>query len=794
MISMAMAPYGRFLTSDEWQRTGVYTGFDEGRAPETAEEWRLYGHWAQLQLGLGAAGEHDERVLELVRSVAERDIEWTLEDFRMLLYRAGSLADSGLTRYEELFRIPLAAAARFGYQDRRELLHSYTSLGRTPRNPRPWEARALAIEAALAPQVEALTTEPAEHGPAGAVRNEIWDCDPFARMLAEDYGHRLVEVMPLLRHWNTARSTKPSARWLKTAASLLTPEATELVRELLTRLAAYRERRLDQHYGEMEWTDTVFLKERTIVPLRGLIWTCQVIEDRWVNSLLTNVGLTCATGSNGMGSTCRCEPLANAIVGVLSRRGGPAAIVPLARIQAKARSRSVQNNLTKALAAVADETGLTREQLLDRTVPTFGLDTHGVREERIDGHLVRLTVDGPALSYVNAAGKPVKSAPQAIRKDPALADLKIVVKEIRQAQTAERFRLEQALVHEREWPWHEVVEYFLDHPLTGAYARTLVWRAEQGPAGLPVRTGTGWALTTPGGERHEPTTPVRLWHPIHATADEVRAWRDHLLETGVRQPFKQVFRELYLLTPAEEATATYSTRFAGHVLRYGQAKTLLVDRGWTGLAIGHWSSSGDGDQGAATRELAGWRASWDMHLASSWEADNGGTASLCATGRITFSADVRQIPPLVLSELLRECDLAVGVASVGRDAQALGGHEAYWHSYGFGELTESAATRRDVLTRLLPKLRIADRADLTDRFLRVRGDLRTYKIHLGSGNILMEPNDAYLCIVPGADRDRVFLPFEEDGGMLSVILSKALLLADDTAITDPTITRQINAA
>ena len=48
----------------------------------------------------------------------------------------------------------------------------------------------------------------------------------------------------------------------------------------------------------------------------------------------------------------------------------------------------------------------------------------------------------------------------------------------------------------------------------------------------------------------------------------------------------------------------------------------------------------------------------------------------------------------------------------------------------------------------------------------VRGDLRTYKIHLGSGNILMEPNDQYLCIVPaqrrGADRRRVFLPFEGD--------------------------------
>ena len=68
-----------------------------------------------------------------------------------------------------------------------------------------------------------------------------------------------------------------------------------------------------------------------------------------------------------------------------------------------------------------------------------------------------------------------------------------------------------------------------------------------------------------------------------------------------------------------------------------------------------------------------------------------------------------------------------------------------------------------------------------------------YKIHLGSGNILMEPNDQYLCIVPkqvATGHEGVYLPFEGDG-MLSVILSKAFLLAEDTKITDPSITSQL---
>ena len=156
------------------------------------------------------------------------------------------------------------------------------------------------------------------------------------------------------------------------------------------------------------------------------------------------------------------------------------------------------------------------------------------------------------------------------------------------------------------------------------------------------------------------------------------------------------------------------------------------------------------------------------------------------------------VPPLVLSEVLRDVDLFVGVASVGNDPNWFDGgpdgrFRDYWHSYGFGELSGSAQTRKEALERLIPRLKIRDVCSFQDRFLVVRGKLRTYKIHLGSSNILMEPNDQYLCIVPAQSRtkkDDVFLPFEGDQ-RLSVVLSKAMLLAADDKIKDPTILSQL---
>lgn len=82
---------------------------------------------------------------------------------------------------------------------------------------------------------------------------------------------------------------------------------------------------------------------------------------------------------------------------------------------------------------------------------------------------------------------------------------------------------------------------------------------------------------------------------------------------------------------------------------------------------------------------------------------------------------------------------------------------------------------------------------MDNQFLLVRGQRRSYKIHLGSGNILMEPNDQYLCIVPKQGESQitpVLLPFEGDR-TLSIILSKAFLLANDHAITDPSILSQL---
>jgi hypothetical protein len=250
---------------------------------------------------------------------------------------------------------------------------------------------------------------------------------------------------------------------------------------------------------------------------------------------------------------------------------------------------------------------------------------------------------------------------------------------------------------------------------------------------------------------------------------------------------------------------------AGHIIRQHQFHALCEARGWRFSMVGNWDSA-DSDAAIPTLRLPqhGLRAEYWIDYGGGGSSRSG-VALLLATDQVRFyrltgesPIPLEEVPALVFSEVMHDVDLFVGVASVGNDptwrdqADRQEAYQDYWQEYAFGELNESARTRCEALQRLIPRLTIADRCSVEDRFLTVRGDLRTYRIHLGSGNILMQPNNQYLCIVPDSTtkhdglRD-VLLPFEGDD-ILSVILSKAFLLAADAKIEDQTIVRQIRPA
>ncbi|MCH9671087.1 MAG: DUF4132 domain-containing protein, partial [Gammaproteobacteria bacterium] len=252
------------------------------------------------------------------------------------------------------------------------------------------------------------------------------------------------------------------------------------------------------------------------------------------------------------------------------------------------------------------------------------------------------------------------------------------------------------------------------------------------------------------------------------------------------------------LTDAERQSGDESARFAGHIVKQAQFNALATGRFWKQTRGGPWDGGHETD---AHRTLA--HHGITVLYATSPIEELGttpyGMHEHLSTGTVRFyrqgPLQLTNLDPLVFSEIMRDVDLFVAVSSVSNDPDwQHRQHHTYWQDNSFGDLNQTAQTRRVVLESMVPKLKIAKQLSLSDRFLTVAGTLRTYHIHLGSGNILMDPNDQYLCIVSGAVRSKaVYLPFEGDA-RLTLILSKAFLLADDHKIKDATIMSQIQHA
>lgn len=623
----------------------------------------------------------------------------------------------------------------------------------------------------------------------------------------------------------SASAGKPTAKWLKEAQKHIEAVGEKHFREVLTAslplLSKPRTFPLnDVQYGP---DPNLVLDNFNSLSLKGLLWMVPLATDSALTRLLSGVVESALKKVPGVGP--REPKVANAAVYALGQIDSELALSALARLSTTVTFKGTLKEVQKALNVVSERLKVTPDELLDMGTPTLGLQRVGERVETLGEAEARLTVNagGVQLSF-SKGGKPLKSVPAVVKKDFAeeLKELKTAQKEAEKTVSALSQRLDGLMIQPREWKGESWLDRYLNHALAGTVARRLIWLVDGVPAFFAdgeMRDVNGQVVPVSA------DSIVKLWHPIGRSVEEVLAWRHRLETLEIRQPFKQAWREVYVLTDAERRTNTYSNRFAGHVLKQHQFNQLAALRGWRnklrlmvddsyppamrdlpayGLRAEYWIEGIGENYGEDTTESGSFlRVTTDqvrfypMNAPENHAHAGGGgyTMWVNQTHQPVNPIPMEEVPPLVLSEILRDVDLFVGVASVGNDPTWQDGgpggrFREYWQSYSFGELNETAKTRAEYLKRLIPRLKIKDRLNIDGKFLRVRGDVKTYKIHLGSSNILMEPNDQYLCIIPGGKSDGLEVDFDGDR-VLSLVLSKAFLLVDDTKITDPVILQQL---
>lgn len=620
----------------------------------------------------------------------------------------------------------------------------------------------------------------------------------------------------------TASSGKPTKKFLKTSKELISKidskkfkDCIKLWFETLIKSSEFEQTHTSNFNGrEYTYSTFVFLSEKNAILVKGLAWMQSHFHDIATLDLLSRLVERSFKKIPNVGPTC--ASVGNACIYSLAQSKGLDGICKLSQLKLRITQNNTRKLIEKYIEENAKKRGLTPSELEELSVPDFGLKA-GVKEEKFEDYTAVLSVTGigkTSLQWITKDGKNQKSVPASVKNSKKLSDklkkLKSLAKQVQKSMSAQRDRIDRLYIESRVWNYEDFNKYYLEHGLISFIAEKLIWilNDSSGNKTSAIWQNDKWE-DVKGVELKgiDDNTKVELWHPIVVDQQEVLEWRDRLEKLSIKQPMKQAFREVYILTDAEIKTKSYSNRMAAHIIKQHQFNALAGVRGWKYSLLGAYDHGREGAIAEVNLPTINLTCQyWINELYSEDDFNDAGIWDYIATDQVRFLnetgsvVDLIDIPEIVFSETMRDVDLFVGVCSVGNDPEWLdrGGstdHRDYWTSYSFGDLNEVSKTRKVVLERLVPRLKIRDKVKIDGRFLIVKGSIREYKIHIGSTNILMKPNDEYLCIVPArksnSDVDKVYLPFEGDRG-LSLVLSKAMLLAEDHKITDPTILSQIN--
>lgn len=375
----------------------------------------------------------------------------------------------------------------------------------------------------------------------------------------------------------------------------------------------------------------------------------------------------------------------------------------------------------------------------------------------VGDYTVAVVMDGPdPVITVTSGEKVLKSVPAAVRADARHAASREHQELLRDQARRLRTGVIERLVATGTPVGPQELAGLLRLPAGAAMLPALLWRDRAGQVGLLADVDT--------------SSPVTAAHPFDLYASgRLGHWQAEIVRRRLRQPVKQAFRELYVLTPAEREAVDVSRRFTGHTVTGRVAGQLLSGRGWHthGDYAAYQATRPAGDLTAALRcDFHGYFGMGDVEI---------GDLRFLSGRDIVPLADV---PPAVFSEVMRDLDLVVSVA--GTDPAR-------------PDSPARAQSRAEVLAALIDDLGLR-RVAVEGTAAVVHGSRAVYRVHLTSGSIHVEPG-GYLCVVPdGFGRKphrRLFLPFADDDPRTSVVLSKVLLLAEDEKITDPSILAQL---
>jgi hypothetical protein len=285
----------------------------------------------------------------------------------------------------------------------------------------------------------------------------------------------------------------------------------------------------------------------------------------------------------------RFEPAVRGLA-CLRAIGTDTALMQINAIAQKVKSKALKAKAREAMEAIAQERNMTREQLEDRVVPDCGLNECGSRAFDFGPRQFSFVLSPEMKPMVrDDRGKLRANLPKPGVKDDAklanqaVADWKLLKKQLREAVKVQAVRLEQTMVTGRRWTVEEFETLLVRHPLMINLVCRLIWGSYNRSGQLAVLFRVTKDQTYADIEGKEVLLTgiqeVCLVHPLYLSDELGAAWEKLLSDHEIVSPFPQIGREIYRLQNAE-LEAREITRFTSVRVPAVSLVSTLERLGW----------------------------------------------------------------------------------------------------------------------------------------------------------------------------------------------------------------------
>lgn len=386
----------------------------------------------------------------------------------------------------------------------------------------------------------------------------------------------------------------------------------------------------------------------------------------------------------------------------------------------------------------------------------------------INGYTLKLDcgADKVKLIVTDRSGKKLSAVPSAIAK----TEQAIEISEYKKSEEAKRKRLKRSLEEAMENQTPFTAAQILNitaQPLIRSFFERLILTD-----GMRAYVLTDRKITDIVSGEQATGESFNVAHPVTLKNNgALRAAIKHVITNNIKQPFKQVLREMYLTSDGEK-DATEILRYKGYNVDLKKAVAALKGRGWgvsedIGLRKVYYKC----------RTIAAIFREFDYYYIYDFGNENRELESIVFIDRNDYVIKKpKDVDPVVFSETMRDVDLMIAISANS--------------TYDYELSMSTFEMRRAVIQSICDILGITNVSFLKEN-VKVEGALGTYVVNIrtglvfkeGKGNLLIKTVDNY-------DKP-LALDFIDEDPMTADIVTKVLILSDDGKIKDPAILNEI---